>query len=270
MQGIDPAPDAARPITIAAVLLLIASGALLWGCGGVFGGTRPFVLPLATPAGSSLHAAVSFGELSVAPGANEMKATGTLPLGSFDDDDARIVETSIRDSLATVSWPPAPAPADDWRIHVLLRRHLVAHSSSKGGVIACVSWALASASGKIVFSEQFYASSAGAGSGKLDGKEVPENLGEVKDAVHRAMVGRIVETSLRIAAGGPGAPGVPAVVANSFDEVEPAAATLPKSLTNLMGIPTIAHRRVDWTAIAPEDPVDWKARLRQPAAGHEN
>lgn len=252
------APSAAR----ATLLLLLAGGLAASGCGGLFGGTRPFVIAIAPPAGSPLRARVSFAELAVAPGANEMKATGTLPLGNWDSDDTRVVETSIRDSLATVSWPADPTAANDWKIHLLLRRHLVAHSSSKGGVIACVAWALGDRSGRVVFSEQFFASSAGAGSGKLDGKEVPENLGEVKDAVHRAIVGRIVETSVRIAAGGVDAPGVPAAVENSFDTVEPAAAALPKKLTNLMGIPTIAHRKVDWTGIAPEDPVDWTTRLR--------
>ncbi len=255
-----PRTDPDPPVRSAAAALLVA--ALLTGCAGVLGGTRPFVLPLEAPAGSVPRAAVSLAGFEVAPGANEVKATGTFPLGAFGEDDRRVVERSFRDTLARASWPEAPPPVRDWKLHVLLRRHLVAHSTSSGGVLACVGWALVSGDGRVVFSEQFYASVAGAGSGRRNGEKVPDNLGRVKDALHRAIVERIVATSVRLASEPDGAPRPPAV-AHTYETIQEAAQPLPTRLTTIMGIPPIAHRRVDWTLIDPQPPIDWARRLRR-------
>jgi hypothetical protein len=258
---IRPAPrtDPDLPVRSAAAALLLT--VLLTGCGGLLGGTRPFVLPLDGTAGSVPRAAVSLASFEVAPGANEVKATGTFPLGAFGEDDRRVVERSFRDTLAEVSWPEAPQPARDWKLHVLLRRHLVAHSSSSGGVLACVGWALVSGDGRVVFSEQFYASVAGAGSGRRNGEKVPDNLGRVKDALHRAIVERIVETALRLATA-PGERTGSVAVAHTYETIQEAAQPLPTRLTSIMGIPPIAHRRVDWTLIDPQPPIDWARRAQ--------
>jgi hypothetical protein len=117
------------------------------------------------------------GTLDVAPRANEIKATGTLPLGAFSEDDRRVLRRSVQDTLSAVDWP-ATATAPTWLIHIYLRRSLVAHSSSNGGVLICVSWCLADEGGRVVHSEQFYASTRGS---DAPGKAT---LGKVRDVAH--------------------------------------------------------------------------------------
>jgi hypothetical protein len=71
---------------------------------------------------------------------------------------------------------------------------------------------------------------------------------------------RIVDTALPWAsAGGQASHEAPA---HTYDTIQEAAEPLPKKLMGIMGLPTVAYRKVEWAAVDPREPVDWSALLK--------
>lgn len=241
--------------------LCIGSCLGLAGCGGAFGGTKPVVAPIAQAERWQPQRRVQLGTIVVAEDANDVRATGTFHVGKFSRGDREVLERSFWDTLETVSWP-ADGARSDWRVHLLVRRYLVAHSNNAGGVLACVSWALATADGKVVHSEQFYASNRGGATGRKSDIEGMDTLGKVKDSVNQAIVERVVNASVRLSSTDGGSRGLPVDVEHTYASIADAAAPLPKRLTSLMGFPTVAHRKVDWAEVDPPGRVDWAQRLQ--------
>lgn len=238
----------------AALLGLAALAALaLAGCGGLMGGTKPFVVTAAPPGASATRHRIEMGGVTIAPGANDLRATGTYHVGKFDEEDRKILARSFVDSLATVAWPANDSKP--WSVHVHLRRYLVAHSNNDGGVLACVAWALADASGHTLHADQFYSSMA------ADDAE-HRTLGGVKNDINKAVVARIVRESVEIASASDPSKSRPKVdVPFTYDTIQDAADRLPKRLTSLMGLPTFATRKVDWEEVDPPGQVDWTQLL---------
>lgn len=237
--------------------LLFASVALaalaLAGCGGAMGGTKPFVVTVAPEGAARTRHRIDMGGVTLAPGANDLRATGTYPVGKFDEEDRAILARSFVDSLAKIAWPGADA--EPWSIHVHLRKYLVAHSNNDGGVLAVVAWALVDGSGRPLRTAQFYASMA------ADDAE-HRTLGGVKNGINESIVKRIVRESLEVAAARDPTQSRPkADVAFTYETIQAAAERLPKRLTSLMGLPTVAHRKVDWEEVDPPGQVDWTKLL---------
>jgi hypothetical protein len=238
-----------------ALALAAAVATLLSGCGGAMGGTKPFVVAIGPDAVAGAKHRVELGTVTVAADANDLRATGTYHVGKFDEEDREILRRSFADTLSKSSWPSGSG--DAWQLHVHLRRYLVAHSNNDGGVLACVAWALTTADGRPIHTDQFYASVAAD-----DAASGERTLGGIKNQLNRSVVERIVRSAAAVAAAPDPAHSHPRIaVAQTYDTIQEAAAGLPKRLVSLMGLPAIATRKVDWAEVDPPGEVDWKALL---------
>ena len=91
----------------------------------------------------------------------------------------------------------------------------------------------------------------------------------MKDTVNKAIVQRIVETSLQLAS----SKSLPGPVENTYNSMEEASAKLPKSFQSwpvfwMSGGPfhipigNMEIETVNWEMMDPKDPVDWKKQIR--------
>ena len=245
--------------------LLVALCVAIAGC-GTTGATKTFVLPVDSAATSSLEHPLKLGSFAVAEDANFVIAAGTIAWGTFDEADQHKLESSVQATLDTIDWQFADEATPIWEIHVFLRRHVIAHDNNSAGLLVCVSWALVSASGAVVYEEQFYA----ANSVVLVG-----TLGGVKNSVNRAVARRIIESSLRLASSEP----LSSIrVEDTYDTIAEAANTLPAQYQSLpvvqfhrlddeILVPSVARpqdetiKTVDWEALDATEPVNWPQRI---------
>jgi hypothetical protein len=235
----------------AILVFLLAAAAS--GCAGALGGTKPFVLESTPPAGIDHVHEIRLAEVAVGRNANEIDSVGTYHVGTFDEGERKIVEKSLRDSLAAVVWNdtgPAAGPLD---LHVVIRHYYTAHSNNDGGIIAAVSWCATDEQGKVTFKDDFFVS------GQKSDLEHGVYLGDLKRLLNERTVRRIVDTSTLLAASAEGEGVQPVAVPNIYATVSEAAAPLPQNLVSFFGLPTVSAKQVDWTTGAPDAAFDWPA-----------
>ena len=161
-------------------LLITIAAMLATGC-GVTGGTQRFKVDLGGAIDSPIRR-IQVATVKVEADANLVQSTGTYTWGAFNAKDAAILKASLVDTLNGAVDGLTTDTATPLRIHLLVRRYIVAHSNNAGGVLACVSWCLSGASESVVFQETFYASASG---------HLVTTIGQIKDSVNRAIVKRI-------------------------------------------------------------------------------
>lgn len=212
---------------------------LLCGC-GTTGKTTRFVLELdpATPASAATSLRVSTA--TIEPDAARLYTYGTSEMGRFNDEDLANIEQSLAATIATRRTVEPAAGGPGFDIHFRVRRYLVSHSNTGGGVLACVTWALVDPAGKIIFNEQFYAMGSGA---------YVVTIGSIKNLAHRSIVRRIAATALHLTTG-PTSLGVrPVDLEGTTDNLEDAMAALPSRLVS-RGIPSAMASPAPEVAIA--------------------
>lgn len=254
-----------KGLDVKRLCLLVALCVAIAGC-GTTGATKTFVLPIDSAATNSLEYPLKLGSFAVAEDANFVIAAGTNEWGTFDEADQHNFAWSMQATLDNIDGQFADEAAPSWEIHVLLRRHVIAHDNSSAGVLVCVSWALASASGAVVYEEQFYAA---------DRVVLVGTLGGVKNSVNRAVAQRIVESSLRLASSEPLSS---TRVEDTYDTITEAANTLPAQYQSLaivrfhrladgILVPSVVRpqdetvKTVEWEEFDAKEPVNWQQHL---------
>jgi hypothetical protein len=253
---------------------VVALCALIAGC-GTTGATKTFVLPIDSAVTEGVEHTIKLGSFAVAEDANVIVAAGTQEWGAFDEADQHKLEWSLQATLDTINWRPDDGSDPGWEIHALLRRHVVAHDNNSAGVLVCISWVLASASGDVIYQDQFYAA---------DSVMLVGTLGGVKNSVNRAVARRIIESSLRLASSEPLSR---SGVERTYDSITEAAEILPSSFRSLPIVRVSRHRggvpmtdidwewtsvdvvrpqdgtlkTVGWEALDAKEPVRWQRRL---------
>jgi hypothetical protein len=189
---------------------------------------------------------------------------GVQPWGKFDANDMANLEGSLNDTLKAVTKGHLSADQGMISVHLVIRKYIVATSNNAGAVWAGVDWCVADRDNRILFQETFYATS----SARLIG-----TVGGVKDAVNRAIVKRIAQSTIALAANSrPGA----VKVSGTYSTFEEAAATMPQTLYS----PPYCHTYRTWflefleTCDPPKPPepfpfelalmkapIDWQKRL---------
>ncbi len=235
-----------------------AAMALFIGGCGLTGGTSKFAVNVATPAGAE-KPALSVASVELEPHETKLVNVGTYAWGEYDKADLDVLTESMRASAAPFE------SISGHKIHVVMRKFLVAHSNNAALAFACVGWAMVTPDNRLAFHEQFYASNHV----RLWG-----TVGGVKDVVHEAITKRILERAVAVAANKPeNLPRPP----HTFDDYEAAAAPLPKELMshyNHMlfggGYTLFIHQTVggdpnlNW--VRKPEHLDWNARLAIPAS----
>jgi len=187
------------------------------------------------------------------PGAG--KSIGIEALGSgryrYDEKDLAVFQQMLDETN-----PMPGAPEDSVRIHIVVRRYLVAYHESEAAGIACVAWALTNPQNQLVFDETIYAAAYTDWKG-VNGVKHPMNQGLTK---------RIHSAAQAVASGlSPGAP--PTSVYEDYDS---AAAAVPDALGPVFVISFQrggVQRGVEYTGETGEefarcdDSIDWYHRL---------
>lgn len=186
------------------------------------------------------------------PGASKVTAVGS-PFKSwgYKDKDVQVLQQML------VEENPRPgAPGESFRIHLVLRRVLLAYHGAEAVAFACVAWALTSPTGELVFKETFYAAD----------HTSKEGAKGVKKRIHIGITERVHTNAHTAASGGPPAGRRPW----TFDDYESAAEAMPDALGV---IPVLdlgrggATRRVEYVGETGEefarcdDSIDWFYRL---------
>jgi len=206
-------------------------------------------------------AASSFRPISVDSVAREeagikLMSVGVRAWGRFDDRDQANIKGSLEDTFAAATQGRTRPDGEPIKIHLVIRKYLVAGSNNEGAVLAGVDWCATDAKDAILFQESFYATHSVRFIGTLGG---------LKDTVNKAIVKRIAQSSLALAAN---ERPIGAAVQYTYATLEQAAATMPDSLASWdqprlvhIGPPRSAPEKVSlaWAEMRP--PIDWKERL---------
>ncbi len=219
---------------------------------GLFGGTKGFVLTLSAPAAPLRHS-VGVGSVRMIDHANELDSVGTYHVGKLDDGELGLIEQSLADTLAGVDWPSSADTAGDWKVRLVVRHYYTAHSNNDGGILASVAWALIDSAGALAFNDEFFVSIQKSDGGKT--------LGKVKELLNRAIVQRVAETSVALAASDEPSLMAPVAVEHTYATAEEAAAPMPTRLASFLGFGGASKKGMDWTEGAPTEPFDWQAEL---------
>ncbi len=235
---------------LSSLLVLVALVAAPGGC-GLFGRTKAKPLhdlqPLSVP--------LQVHEVALEPN-TKLQNVGTFAIGEYGARDLSTLEQTLEQSLDAAAKPQG----DEFRVHVLVRRFLVAHSNNAGLAVACVAWALTNPEGELVFHEQFYAA---------DSVRLWGTIGGLKNHVHQGISRHILDQASQVASGeGP----LPVRGEYVFPTYDSAAAVLPDSLTSVhvasFGFGA-GYSFAMWTVqgsserswVREEGHVDWPARL---------
>ena len=247
----------------------ISACAVLAAC-GTTGTTSRFTLLLDLPAREKVA-----GDMRIASAAMEADDAATLnaikvqPWGKFGPEDLKNIELSLQDTISPHLVAPSPPGAARIDLHLVVRRYVVSTSNTAGAVLACVAWAATTPEGSVIYQEQFYASDAG---------YLVTTIGRIKDSVHEAIVRRIAETSLAIAAR-PGERAPPRRFDKTSSSFEEAASRLPKTMVSL-GDPGLASfpdrtvsvvglltpsgvETIEWAVAHPSAAFDWAGYLKK-------
>jgi len=160
--------------------------------------------------------------------------------------------------------PMPGAPGESFRIHLVIRRFLVAYYYSEAVGISCVAWALTNPRGELIFDETFYAAVH------------TENKGVngVKNPIHQGITKRVHTVTQAVASGLPAGP-PPTWV---YEDYEAAAAAMPDGLGRIVYSTTSREgttRGVKYVGETGEefarcvDSIDWYYRLGIPRPAAE-
>jgi hypothetical protein len=200
-------------IRSATVVMLALFLSACWG-----GHTTRFVLALDDTPLSGQWRQTNVASVARDPDGMMLINVGVKPWGKFDDDDQANIETSLKDTLATATQGHSFTDEGTINIHLMIRKYIVAISNNAAYIWAGVDWCVADANNRVLFHEIFYATSTG---------HLVVTTGGVKDDVNRAIVKRIAETTIHLAANSPlAALNVP----DTYSTFVGAAATMPETL----------------------------------------
>ena len=209
-----------------------------------------------------VHHPVSVAPAELEPGSSKVTAID-VPFGGgayrYKDKDLAVLQQMLDETN-----PMPGAVGASFRIHVLIRRFLVAYDQSEAVGIACVAWALTSPRDELIFSETFYAAHYTGNKG----------VNGVKKPIHRGITKRVHTVTQSVASGLP--PGPPPT--SVYEDYESAAAAIPDALGQILVISFGrggVTRRVEYEGVTGEefarcgDSIDWYYRLGIPRPAEE-
>ena len=219
--------------------LVLAAAALL----GVLGCTHatPLTVAIEAPAGRP-KPALELRSVEYVASESKLANIGTYAWGRYDEEDLEALRVSFQNSVA-----PFAAKSGS-RLHILVRRVLVATTSSAALTLSCVAWAMEGSDGSLLFHEQFYA---------WDSVHLLGSTKGVKNGMHEAIVQRVLQTAVRLATSGGAPPPTPDPPRTSTD-FQGVARVLPSFLLTGYGVP--GATQVSW--VRKLDDVDWTDYLR--------
>ncbi len=172
--------------------------------------------------------------------------------GKFSDEDQANIKGSLADTLLAATRKSGPPIGEPIKVHVLIRKYYVEGSNSAAAIFAGVDWVAAEQTNQLLFQESFYATSKG---------HFPQlfTLGSLKDAVNSAIIKRIAQKAITLAAGGhPESINVE----GTYSTFDGAAASMPEILKSsdifVAGGPPV---KVELEGAEMKTPVDWKSHL---------
>ena len=176
------------------VFLTAISLAAVTAC-GFAGGTRPFVVEFEATDASALVRRVTLDSFEIEKEAaiRFSPENPGVTIGAFGEDDREILAQSVEDSLVAIDWPPPTTIEEDLKLHIVLRRHVLAAGWDMA-VLAIVAWAIVDSDGKLIYHEQFYAT--------VHSENKMWTLGYLKNRANQVIARRVVGSSVVIAAGG--------------------------------------------------------------------
>lgn len=224
--------------------------AALSGCAA-----RPTRVTLDVPASHPVEIAL----VEMEPGAAKVVNVGTYKVGKYKSRDLGVLERMLEHTV-----PIRGAPEDSFRVHLIVRSFLVAHSNNKGAGIACVAWALTNPEGELVYDEQFYASRS----------SPPPSISGIKNRIHQAIVKRVHHRTQDVAADR----AISLPPEDTYDDFSRAASRVPDRFRSdaptifggydQRGRPVGLHRTVEGSSEEQwahrRMPIDWYQRLGIP------
>lgn len=138
----------------------------------------------------------------------------------FSDVDLANLKASLENSVYSAMESNELDSGKKVRILVLVRSYIVAYTSAAVAMLAAIDWCAVREDGSAIYSEIFYAPRSWYFLGPTPASE--------KNAITRAVVRRIGESALMLAAGGWHA--LPKATEGTYDAFEKAAATLPAKM----------------------------------------
>jgi len=235
--------------SIASIVLL---GSLSFGCG-----------PRAKPVTLDVSAtrAVSVAPVQLEPGAGKVTAIEAWGGGrhGYKERDLAVLQQMLEETN------PMPGPPESsLRLHVVVRRFLVAFHQSEAVGLACFAWAVTNPQAELVFAETVYASAYTSRKG----------VNGVKDPIHQGITKRVHSATQAVAAGlqlGP-------LPSKLYEDFESAAASVPDALGPILVVTLQrggVERGVEYAGETGEefarcdDTVDWYERLGIPRPPEE-
>lgn len=251
--------DTWRKIRSGTTVMLALFLSACWG-----GHTTRFVLALDDTALSGQLRQINVASVERDQNGMVLINVGVKPWGKFDDNDQANIEASLKDTLAAATQGHSPIDERTINIHLVIQKYIVAISNNAAYIWAGVGWCVADTNNRVLFQETFYATSTG---------HLVVTTGGVKDDVNRAIVKRIAEFTVRLAANSqPEAINVP----DTYSTFVEAAATMPETLrswpvpatvpiyggttaTTLVGGTAPEHFPLELAEI--KESIDWQKRL---------
>jgi len=189
------------------------------------------------------------------PGASKVTSIESpFNTGRYNERDLEVLQEMLDETV-----PFRGPPEESFRIHLVLRRVLIAYYRGEAVGLSCIAWALTSSRGDLVFDEQFYAAAHTGGKG----------VSAVKNRMHTGITMRVHHRAQEVASGLPY--GQPPQF--TYDDYESAAAAVPDALGVIL-VTTLgrggATRGVEYVGETGEefarcsDFVDWHSRLGIP------
>ena len=164
---------------------------------------------------------VEIVEVSLRPGGAQLINVGVYPWGKFDGSDLANLRGSIEDTLADAMDGKTLSHSDRLRIAVVVEHYTVASSNDEIAALAAVQWCGVLSSRKTLLRDVFYAAYS-------DGDMT--TLGIVKNTANEAIVRRITENSLHLAAEPSPVDFEPLVTEHTYNSFAQAVAVVPRSL----------------------------------------
>jgi hypothetical protein len=200
---------------------------------------------------------VSVAPIELEPGASKVTAID-VPFGGgayrYKEKDLAVLQQMFEETN-----PIPGAQGEAFRIHVLIRRILVAYHQSESAGISCVAWALTNPGGELIFDETFYAAAYTPNQG----------VNGVKKRLNKGITKRAHSVAQEVASGrSPPRPNT-----WIYEDYESAAAAIPDALGPILFINLQrggVERGVEYTGETGEefarcdDSIDWHYRLGIP------
>lgn len=206
---------------------------------------------------------VSVAPLEVEPGASKVTAID-VPFGVGGAYKYKEKDFAVLQQMLDETNPIPGAPGESFRIHLLVRRILVAYHQSESAGISCLALAITDPEGQLIFDETFYASAYTPNQG----------VNGVKKRLNKGITKRAHSVVQEVASGR----GAPRPNTWIYHDYESAAAAIPDALGPVLVINLQrggVTRGVEYTGETGEefarcnDSVDWHYRLGVPKPAEE-